>query len=312
MFYSYVISIKKPRKLLKQIERLNLIPIWIEAVDKSKLTKTDIKENTTALYNSIGPISCVAIAMSHLKTWKTFLQTNKEFCIVFEDDVVFENNFTKDLGRIIENTPKDFDILNLGYFQTLWLFNLFSIAYKLKDEVKLNKYVKIPKMVTGLHAYVLSRKGASLLIELIDKKINNHVDVMICDLFINGGINIYVANRRIAYQTSTDMCDSSNSVNFPIVLSKITNKIKLDKLFSLNYYLSIKILRIWNMNLTPISFIFFLIGIFLALYRVPIRISTLIFFIISLPDICIFSYIDVIIFNYLLFIIPSYCLRIFK
>ena len=167
-------------------------------------------------------------------------------------------------------------------------------------------------MTAGLHAYVLSRKGASLLIELIDKKIKHHVDVMICDIFINGCINIYVANRRIAYQTSTDMCDGSNSVNFPIVLSKITNKIKLDKLFSLNYYLSIKILRIWNMNLTPISFILFLMGIFLALYRVPIRISTLIFFIISLPDICIFSYIDVIIFNYLLFIIPSYCLRIFK
>jgi len=307
---AYIISIKKPRKLLKQIKYFNLNPIWLEAIDKSKLTKEDILKNTTSFYNSFGPISCIAIAMSHIKAWKTFLKTGNEYCVIFEDDVVFEKNFDVNVRIAIQNTPTDFDLLNLGYFETETINIPISIVYKLKSEVIVNKYVKKPKFTSGLHAYVISKKGAELLINLIDKQINNHVDLMIFKLFNKGFVNIYNLNKRLAYQTSTDICNGVNSINHPIILSKLTSLIELDKMFRLNYWLSIKILRIGNINVSPTSIIFFIIGIILAITRVPIKTLTLIFFIISIPDICMYQYIDTIILNYTLFIIPSFLLKI--
>ena len=153
---------------------------------------------------------------------------------------------------------------------------------------------------------MLSKKCASLLTELLTKKIGNHVDIAIFELYNKGLVNAYCVNKRIAYQTSTDRCDGANSTNYPIIINKIASLVELDKMFRMNYILSVSILKIGPVNINPTSIIFFIIGIILALIRVPIHVSTLIFLAISLPDICMMSYTKVIVFNYVIFIFPSF------
>ena len=170
MLTSYVISLNNPKELsIKLKDEYNLNPILIDGINGKKLSKDEIKKNTTPFYSNFGPKSIIGCAMSHIKTWKIFLETKDELCIIFEDDVVFEKRF-KYFKKYIHNTPSNFDILLLG---CLFCNNDFI------DNIKINKYINTPSITAGLHAYVLSRKGAHNLLFLIENKINNHIDVMI-------------------------------------------------------------------------------------------------------------------------------------
>ena len=93
MYKTYVISLNKPDNLLSQIRNYGLDPILVEGVNGKKLTTKDIKENTNISGSMFAPLSVIGCAMSHIKTWKLFLESNAEYGIIFEDDVVFEDNF---------------------------------------------------------------------------------------------------------------------------------------------------------------------------------------------------------------------------
>jgi GR25 family glycosyltransferase involved in LPS biosynthesis len=295
MYKTYVISLNKPDNLLSEIRKYGLDPILVEGVNGKKLSTKEIKDNTSSYGSIFAPLSVIGCAMSHVKTWKLFLESNAEYAIIFEDDVVFEDNFKEKLDLGIKNTPKDFDILYLGCFGCQNNINLNTLQFAhigildLKANFK-NHFVNKPIIALATHAYVVSRKGVQKLITYIDHNIYTHIDINIQTLVSNKLLDIYSLNDRIAYQTSTNESKSLNvSSSHPIMINNLLSEFYIDKMVKASYISTVSSLRIGNFNIYTWSLIFMLLGLILSTTDIDALSITIGFILISLPDL----YIDI-------------------
>jgi len=310
MYKTYVISLNKPDKLLGEISNFGLDPILVEGVNGKKLSKEEIADNTTYFGSLFTPLSVIGIAMAHIKVWKLFLESKAEYGIIFEDDVVFEDNFKKELDIGIKNTPKDFDILYLGCFGCQNNYNFYTaISVNMGllnlNAGNINNYVNKPLVAYATHAYIISRKGAKKLIENIEHNIYTHLDLNIQNLVVNNVLSVYTLNNRIVYQTSTDDTQSLNvSSSHPIIINNILSEYYIDKKVKASYGSTISFYKIGNFNFNPCSLLFLIIGIILSTTSIDILTITVAYVLISLPDL----YTDMnnisIKIHYLLLVIP--------
>ena len=309
MYDTYVISLNKPLNILYELKKYNLNSIWSKGLKYDDFDSNYIKKHTSPFYYKYGPKSSIAIAMSHIKTWRKFLLTDKDFCLIFEDDIVLNKNFDKEIETALQNVPNDFDILYLGCFgcnnDLNYLSIPFSFIYKLNNSKIINDYIKKPKVAFALHGYVLSKKGAKKLVKYTEKNIDNHIDVMIFKLYNQGKIKLYSLKNRIVYQTSSDTCKSLNTNNYPFLINKLLSNIKIDKMVSLSYYFSVSFLRLGNLNINAMTIFFLIVGCIIKMKNINIKKITIGFFLLSLPDLLTFKYIDTIITYYFILIFPS-------
>jgi GR25 family glycosyltransferase involved in LPS biosynthesis len=315
MYNAYIISLHNPINLLNQISEYNLNPILIEGVDGSKLTNSEINQNTTLLCSMFCPKSVIGISMSHIKSWKEFIKSKQKLAVFFEDDVVFIDNFRKKLDDVIENTPSDFDILYLGCFgcdNPINFFTLVNNGIVNLNASKINKYVKKPEIAFALHSYVLTRKGARKLINYFDKKINYHIDYIIQYLIRNNQINAYSLNKRIVYQTSTDDTISANNNNtHPMIITNILSNYYIDTKVKASYMANVTFMRVGNLNLSLFSIIFLITGITLSTTEIDIYRITGVYLLLSSPDIYMNHNNIMILIHYLLLIIPYVIIKYF-
>ena len=88
---------------------------FIKPYLKDKLNIDELIKNNILYSNnnlSLGEIACY---LSHYKCLNLFNKSNKESCLIFEDDIDHTNKdvITK-INSIIKNVPKNFDIIYLG------------------------------------------------------------------------------------------------------------------------------------------------------------------------------------------------------
>ena len=288
---NYIISLKEPITKQKYLKSQNIETYWIKGIDGRNLNKMEISKHFTELYTDYGPRGSIGCAMSHLKTWKTFLETKDDYCIIFEDDVVVKNNFVNRLKDIKKYIPKDYDILYLGSFGGIKKNTFFSIIFDIlqmtnNNYTRINKYISKPKVCLGNHAYMLSKKGAKKLIKLLDGKIHNHLDFCIQDLKSRNLINVYTVKTRLAYQTSTNNSISLNVKNtHPLLLNKMFSEIYLDKMVKASYISSVSILQLGHLHITPMTLLFFIFGGILKILKLSIQEIIQIYIILSINDI---------------------------
>ena len=105
----------------------------------------------------IGHFACF---LSHLKIYEEFLQSDKDYCIIFEDDVEFlTKTFKQDVMRHMRHVPEDWDIVLFGYHiddsdrrvkrgnkDSRLIHNILNITY-----------------FTGIHGYMIHKRSAQTL-----------------------------------------------------------------------------------------------------------------------------------------------------
>jgi saccharopine dehydrogenase (NAD+, L-lysine-forming) len=108
-----------------------------------------------------------SIMLQHLDSLKHFLeQTDKEFCIVCEDDIHISKNFRKDLPEIIEQfVAMDLDILLLGYLSMYPIDTETNAHFAPKSRSKKYKYANYPDDLWGSQMYMMSRKHAKNILD---------------------------------------------------------------------------------------------------------------------------------------------------
>jgi GR25 family glycosyltransferase involved in LPS biosynthesis len=317
MYKTYVISLNKPNKLLSEITNYGLSPILVEGVNGKKLSAEEIKSNTTSFGSLFTPLNVIGIVMAHIKVWKLFLESDAKYGIIFEDDVVFEDNFREELDLGIKNTPKDFDILYLGCFGCNNYINFHSILFANmglinKNPGYINDYVNKPIVALATHAYVISRKGAKKLLKYIEHNIYTHIDLNIQTLSSNNLLDTYTLNNRLVYQTSTDETQSLNvSSSHPIILNNILSEYYIDTKVRASYGSRVSLLKVGKFNFNPISLLFITLGVILSTTSIDIFTLTGIYILISLPDLYMDLNNTAIKIHYLLLIIPYLILREF-
>lgn len=185
-----------------------------------------------------GTIGC---SLSHLKTWKTFLESQHEFAIIFEDDVEFEENYKKDFKKIIDEIIKnnetwDIVLLERGHG------HLPLRVKKINHNLSLNIYLD---HVSHAAAYILNRHAARELVKysLPLKMINDHYFRRTWEM---NNLKFLAIEPSIAYQryikSSRISIDAKNEEKF--VLSSTVYVVKTsiaEFLSNLNTWIKIKI-----------------------------------------------------------------------
>jgi len=310
IYGAYVISLEKPTRLLNTIDKMGIKTNLVEGVNGKKLSKEEINNNTTFFGSLFTPLSVIGIAMAHIKVWKLFLESKAKYAIIFEDDVVFEDNFKERMDKVLKNTPDNFDMLYLGCLSCNNNINMVTVfqAYAGRlnlNTKKVNEYVNIPLIALAAHAYILTRTGAKKLIKHIKGNIYDHLDIQIQELTCNNLINTYVVNELIVYQTSTDETQSSNVSNtHPLLINNLLSNYYLEKKVKISYGSTVSLFKLGNFNFNPCSILFLIIGIILSTTNIDILTITGVYILISLPDFYINMSNNCIKIHYLLLIIP--------
>lgn len=322
---AYMISLNDASEKVEYLKSFGIETILVKGVNGKTMSDEEISERVSKSYQWFGPKSAIGCGISHMNTWKMFLETDDEYAIIFEDDVVLEDNFNEKFELALQDVPESFDILYLGCIgcdnekpinivkllsSSIFLPKMFNSYQQLTDNIS------IPSLALCLHGYVLSRKGATKLLEYLDGKLNNHIDICIQHLVLDDKIESYSTTPRIAYQTSTYDNQSENvSSNYPLILTSLLNKIEVDKLLSARYFFTVSGLRIGNLNINTITTIFFMIGIICMLKDVDIKKVTLVFLLFSSPDIVLSKTqtdIQVILLNYFALVLPIILRKMIK
>jgi GR25 family glycosyltransferase involved in LPS biosynthesis len=174
----FVIHYKKliNRKLfiLEQFEKYNISDYEFIEIDRDELYNHNIsmfQEN----YNN----SQIAISLSHFYAYKQ-ISDKYDNGLIFEDDVILDDNFTDILNKYITQLPKDYDMLFIGNGCNLHIENHKLISNQ-------NIYAKClnPTSWGGdgasrcTDSYIISKKCANKLCEYINNleyKINLSID----------------------------------------------------------------------------------------------------------------------------------------
>ena len=151
------------------------------AVDGSKLdvfddkrislhTRQNIIRNYRRSHYEINTLGAIGASLSHISIWKKLLDSDSEYVVVFEDDTLVLEKDMFLIDKLIPTLPAEWDMWLLGTHK--WMFDGVPMTADKKDWWK-------AKAFTGAHAYVLSRRGAALLLEE-PFPIETHIEFYIC------------------------------------------------------------------------------------------------------------------------------------
>tara|TARA_B110000208_G_C11743197_1_gene420686 strand:- start:672 stop:1490 length:819 start_codon:yes stop_codon:yes gene_type:complete len=110
--------------------------------------------------SQIGHLGCM---ISHINVFKKFLLSDKDYCIILEDDCRFiVDDFKKSVMEYIKNVPKDWDVILAGYHIDEDWHNDHKNNNK---DLKYDNGILNIKQFVGLHCYIINKDSAKILIE---------------------------------------------------------------------------------------------------------------------------------------------------
>ncbi len=249
---------KERKKLIKQeLYNHNLMynTTFVDGVDGSKLTDTQIKNNTTSFFNLFGVKNVIGCGLSHLKVWKIIRNLGIPNALILEDDAKLtynKDNFVHKINQIIDNTPDDFDIINLG---------LKHVSLNVKNNV--NNFIYKPRVYAGFQGYIISNKGANKGINSI-MELYTHIDVQV---EFDRKLIVYASVEKLISQ---DAADSNLADTFPTTLNRLLYfKEPFGDLY-VNYYVSVPLYQVSGFPINFFIFIYILIGFFFKKIKVNI------------------------------------------
>jgi GR25 family glycosyltransferase involved in LPS biosynthesis len=196
---SYIIALKRYRErwtyTQKKLKDVGFKSVEIfDGIDGYTYDTSSIINNLNlsghiheALHKSPGGLGCT---LSHLLLWKSIIDDNLSYLLIFEDDVLPHPDI-KTLGPIWwKDCPKDADMILLG--------NQMNPADKQLYDPE-NRVVKSPAYC--LHAYIMTNSGARKIFAIIDdfKRKNIPIemtDMLMCELMMKNMINYYCWNGK--------------------------------------------------------------------------------------------------------------------
>ena len=194
---TYIINLPHRKDRLEKVLSFNLPnPKVVEATYYSQLSEKqksfwDDKIVTEENFiDSPGAMGCFA---SHYNIWNLITKDDDkdEYALVVEDDVIFKPG----LEDVIDELPEGFDILFLG--------GTFEGGYFKFGPYK-PEFAKKNAFTT--EAYIISRKGAFKLLQLVDNKASTscNVDWYLHNLGKKSLIEYYATYPLICYQNHND------------------------------------------------------------------------------------------------------------
>ncbi len=218
---AYVINLDESKDRLKliseQCKRESLKFERLKAVNGRNLDidNMDIVENKKM---DKGAIGC---SLSHINLWKKAKANRDKMFIVLEDDCILKSNFKGKLNKLLNEAPKDWDIIYLGG----------SNLKGKKISKSLMKPVKVSKKSTyntGTYGMLINSKCVDTLLEN-NMPIKENIDQNIKNNLYEK-LNVYFAVPPcVVHNNNLDSMRRLNSGKSPTTkwFSRVQNKITL-------------------------------------------------------------------------------------
>lgn len=143
----------------KGIEGTFLETEKLDKIDDDVLNK--LISNTRQCHEELPSFNAIGSFYSHLEICKKISTLNdNEYSLVLEDDIKIEDQLHTILPNVWPMIPKDFDILFLGYH---------PIVQNENEIVRVNQFMARYIHFMGNHAYILSGRGAKIILNNFDK-----------------------------------------------------------------------------------------------------------------------------------------------
>ncbi len=158
-----------------------MIKNWNEVVLLNRINGTEFKTD------SFGTRGCFE---SHRKVLKMLaIDNNKELNIISEDDIIPSSSFNQRLELVLDEVPRDWDILLLGY----------SISERSKYRLVTNNIAKAEKDVLSGTCYIINPSFYSKMLDEYKKfSIESNLDALLMNANIN--YNVYMAIPSLCFQ----------------------------------------------------------------------------------------------------------------
>lgn len=280
----YVINLEKDKERINKVEKMlnahghNYTKV--DGVYGKEMTQEEKHENCTSIFANYGINGAIGCAMSHKKTWELISQ-NDGVALILEDDVILSDDFNIELKKVLDNTPKDFDLLYLGYTLGSVTDNnvteLFAFFKGLRHKGGIvNEYVHIPIYPFACHSYVLSNKGAKKLLNILERdRIYTHIDMQINDC--RDELNVYGSNKKIVIQ---NMKNSNNVKEYPKLLNEVIDKaVCIDDQMSTSYFVNSSVYRVYDIYISVLNVTMFIIFFILGFAKVDAKQISIYYFI---------------------------------
>lgn len=207
---------KKRNKLTKNAENilkenfaiLDTPTIIIKNVDdvKSFYKTANIKIDPSGHFGNGWKPGELGIWASNYKAWENFLQTNYDYVMLMEDDIVLNKDFNEKVVQYICELPKDWDIF------TVYIPETGNIRYEKRRNDFLIGRENICKVYQSWSClcYIVSRRGAEKLFKEIRHRVKSPLDHY---LFYHRRLNVYAikpesGNICSIYETKSTVQDA--------------------------------------------------------------------------------------------------------
>ena len=292
----YVINMDKDtdrlNNIYKECNKNNIKFERFTGIDASKLSIKEKNKYVTQFCQNFCTNSMIGCGISHIKIYEDVIKNNYNNVLILEDDVNFINNFNKILNKVLEELPKNYDILYIGSIglankQICYDFNLIFKLISNKNNKQDTNYKNIfcPIFPLGTHGYIISNKGCKKILKMFNK-VNYHIDFQIN--YNNKNLNTYASTKKLVHQNWKDS-NNSDMLSFPKYPNILLNKF-------------------YDCNNVPYSWIFNLSLI--KLFNIAIKLWHILFFIFGIIN---YKYLNIIIFLYFIidFDIKSFIIFLF-
>ena len=257
-FNTYVINLNKDKykysKIKKDLFKIGINPIRFDAIYGKKI-KNKYDKYLTQFSKLFTPFSIIGCGLSHtILAEQLYKYDTNFFSLVLEDDAVplFKNSL--EIEKVVEEAPKDWDIILL-YCQGI-------CNYK-------NNSYKLGVIPGGAVAYLINKKGQEKSKNI---KLISHIDVQ---RYSTSNLNIYKSPKPLfTTDESTPSTTSNEKYNFLKIFDYLLGNVLECDLSAncVSKYLAYKILRIPGTNIElDFFYLICLIVITVILYRYGVK-----------------------------------------
>ena len=205
-----------------RLEKIDIDAIRISAINREQI---GFLENTANQHYFQGVVAC---RMSHVKSMEIFLESDYDYCLILENDFIFENFLTKkailELPQQMKN--RNIRLLQIGHlllgnsFEGVFasffrLFNKCVLPFRifLYRKIFQNEFVK--GFLPGTHAYMIDRTMAKYLIENCRSELKIPLDTWYSNLGKNANrLFNGAAISRLRFSIVSQDVDSESDLQF--------------------------------------------------------------------------------------------------
>ena len=166
-FKVYVVNLKsdeeRKKNIIYEIKKQNIKNYEIiDAVAGNKLNKNELNTLTFKNKNNINPWnskmspSQIGCALSHIKIYKKFINTESKYAFVLEDAAIFLKDF--------ENKIKNLIIKNFKYKKQIMLLSELKEFYPKAIDTKDNYEIVNVSNAFFTHGYIINKEAAKAII----------------------------------------------------------------------------------------------------------------------------------------------------